>query len=212
MGASYQDWLEYVFERPQTPRGWYFDLEWGDFDATPEEVTKLVAITMRRSGADLEQFSDRQVNEGLHFIFNNACGDIVFKLIDEKVPDAVRLDAIDSLRWLYSDCLEKRCAPVLGHLDEPGATPLNSICYMLWDITPLHYKKSPEPILAVMEAALTGRNDACIEGALHGLGHSRSYAPDGRVEGIIRKFLERRKDLRPELVRYAEAACTGCIL
>ena len=132
------------------------------------------------------------------------------------MPLEARLAAVKSTRHLYADCFDQRCAPVLN--GEPGENPLNYICYMFWDVTPIaHWEDDPEramfydAILAVLEPALYSRNDACVQGALHGLGHIKAYTGD-KVPLVIGRFLEKRSDLRNELVTYARACATGHIL
>lgn len=65
-------------------------------------------------------------------------------------------------------------------------------------------------VLDVMEDALYIPNDACIESALHGLGHR--YSQDEiKVPDIIDRFLSKAKNLNPDLRIYAQSAKTGCI-
>jgi hypothetical protein len=137
--SRYQEWLHYVFDRPITPNGWYFDFEFSDFGAEKADLAQLVANTMDNCGRDLASYSDDQVNYGLNYIFNNSCSNVVFSLMDDTVPAPLRLRAIASIKSLYQDCFTPRCAHVLGHNDKPGANPLNGICYMLWDVSPLSY-------------------------------------------------------------------------
>jgi hypothetical protein len=95
--------------------------------------------------------------------------------------------------------------------------PLNSICYMWWDVLPV-YGRPDEPeqqafdetVLNVLERILGLESMACREGALHGLGHWRSYYPE-RVERTVDRFIT---SARPEgaLLEYARQARGGCIL
>lgn len=214
----YGAWLSYVFDRPTHDPAWYFDLELPEFEASSEVLVDLLTHTFRRCGADLARFTDGQVNDGLNYIFGNACSNVAFALMDGKVAPEKRKAALAAIKQLYADCFERRCAPVLGHRDEPGATPLNQICYMLWDITPLGWWEGskekeifyPE-VLAVLRYALGSRNIACIESALHGLGHLRPYRA-AEVAPIIQDFMRGKRELRPELRTYAENAAAGCIL
>jgi hypothetical protein len=64
--------------------------------------------------------------------------------------------------------------------------------------------------LGVMERCLSLTHHACLEGALHGLGHWHSIFPE-RVEQTIAGFLRERNDLRPELVQYARRAHDGAV-
>ncbi len=106
----------------------------------------------------------------------------------------------------YRDCLAPRCGPVLSHLDEPGAKPLNTFCYILWDESPLCRWKGV--VLDVMEEALSRSNPACVESALHGLNHRFHQSPS-EVATIIDRSLTRARALRPKLLSYALTASRG---
>lgn len=213
----YEDWLEFAFNRKPP---WGFDIDETLFPATSDEYVDLITTTLLRCGEDLRYFTEEEVNEGLQFIFNNSFSNIMFAFKDEAVSLDKRLLGIDSIKQLYTDCFEVRCAPVFGHQNQRG-NALNHICYMLWDVTPLSYWKNDkdgdvffDAILDVMQYALHHcKNIACLEGALHGLGHSQYQRPK-QVEGIIHGFLKDTK-LRPQnkTVRgYAISAMTGSIM
>jgi hypothetical protein len=211
----YQEWLSYVFDRPDTLDTWCFDFELPMFEANEIEQAELIANTLEHCGCDLAKFSERQVNFGLEYIFNNSCSDVVFALMNESVPMQLRLRAIGAIKTLYRDCFTSRCAPVLGHLDEPGANILNHVCYMLWDASPLSYwENRPNrevfygAVVDVLEEALTLPNPACVESALHGLGHLHSYCLE-RVEEVIGTYLRRNVFVAPGLQWYAQQAGVG---
>jgi hypothetical protein len=213
----YAEWLQFVFDRPITPNGWYFDLEEPNFAATANESAALVAHTLENCGGDLARFSNEQVYHGLNYIFSNSCSNVIFALMDELVPTALRLRAIASIETLYRDCFNPRCAPVLGHIDEPGSNPLNSICYMLWDTSPLGYwENRPNKdvfygaVVEVMAGALNLSNPACVESALHGLGHTLSSYTE-KIVGVIDSYLTRNVFASPQLKEYAQHAKSGCI-
>lgn len=216
--AQYAAWLTYVFDTPETPSGWYWYADTPPYPEDPVTVSALVHYTLVHCGRDLARFDDRQVYEGLSFIFNNSCSDTVFALTHDSIPLDTKLAVIDSVRTLYTDCFAPRCAPVLGHLDEPGGSWLNTICYMLWDVSPLGWWRNHHDatrlyaaVLAVLDFALDSPNDACVESALHGLGHLHLERPVD-VPTIIARFRQRRTTIRPELAGYAAAAATGCVL
>ena len=100
-----------------------------------------------------------------------------------------------------------RCSQHLSHLDEPGANPLNRICYMWWDL----FDVNDKILLGIMERRLRLDSVACRESALHGLGHAQMLFPQ-EVETIIDDFLARNPTTRPELKAYALNACSGYIL
>jgi hypothetical protein len=179
MHPRYIEWLKYVFDRPATSNGWYFDVEdMEPFEAEPSELVELVATTFENCAVDLASYSNEQLRYGLSYIIDNGASDVVFSLMSEQVPAAQRLRAIAALKQLYSQVLGPRCAPVLGHTNEPGGNALNYICYMLWDISPLSWwERSPDratfyqAVCDVLEHATMSPNPACVESGLHGLGH-----------------------------------------
>lgn len=218
MLQQYDAWLKHVFDRPVTNPAWYFDMHEPDFQDDSLIITELITITMLRCGTDLLAYSDGQVNQGLQYIFNNSCSNLVFDILDGDFPFEKKMDAIRSIKTLYNDCFEPRWAPVLSHIDEPGANPLNGVCYMLWDITPLSYwekrERAEEAYAAVFDVfrfALNSSNPACVESALHGLGHLHSTAPR-QTEQIVQSFIAKPHIQNDQLLSYAQQAYTGCIL
>jgi hypothetical protein len=217
MPPRYPEWLQYLFDRPVTSNGWYFDVDPPNFEAENIDLVALITHTMENGSRDLAGYSDAQVSHGLKYIINNACSDVVFSLMSDTVPVALRLRAIDSIKVLYRDCFTPRCAPVLCHNDAPGANPLNTVCYMLWDTSPLAYWDKAQSkevfyraIVGVMEAALASPNPACVESGLHGLGHIQAYYPEQVLE-VISTFQRRNIFVAPQLRAYAQQASVGCV-
>lgn len=217
MPPRYQEWLQHVFDRPLTPSGWYFDVEDVEFKAEHADIALLVAHTMENCGRDLEGYSLSQLSFGLSYIFSNSCSDVVFSLMDDTVPLSLRLRVIASIKILYRDCFASKCAPVLAHVNEPGANPLNGVCYMLWDVSPLawwenrpHRSVFYGALADVLEEALGSSNPACVESALHGLGHMLSSYIE-RVTEVITSYQRRNVFLSSQLKAYAQQASTGNI-
>lgn len=207
MPPCYQEWLRHVFDCPSPC---FFDLEDVDFKANSAEIVALVTHTLENCKIDLAGFSDAQVGDGLTFIFSNTFSDIVFALKDQAVPVENRLKVIEAIKTLYRDCFAVRCT---GHELEP----LDSICYMLWDISPIaRWERDPHretfyrAVVNVMDFALTLQNPVCIESALHGLGHTHSYYPEGVTE-VISSFLQKNPNLCPQLKSYAGQAIIGYV-
>jgi hypothetical protein len=203
----YEQWIRNLFGQPDTSQERYRDSDI-DIGASKEQKVTLIGKTFLRSGVDLTRFTDQQVCNGLNYIFNNSCSDTVYLLCQKGVAEELRIDTVRQMKHLYRDCFAKRCSPSLGHLSE-SAGPLNGCCYMLWDVSPLTSWNGV--VLEVMEDALYVPHDACIESALHGLGH-RYFDDKARVPGIIDRFLDQTKGLRPELREYARAARQGMVL
>ena len=120
------------------------------------------------------------------------------------------------MEQLYAGLFAAACTNHLGHLDagpEPAA-PLNSSCYMWWDLFPTWGGGQPDvddAILGVLARTLRIESEACREGALHGLGHWRLNYP-ARVGGTIDAWLAASPRISPELRRYAASARAGCVL
>src|SRR5215813_9059455 len=159
----YDQWLSYVFDRAHTGQG--FSLDTPPFGVNHAEIVELITYTMLNSGHDLLGFSDGQVSLGLDIIFNNSFSDYAFSIRERTLPTMPRLRAIDSIKRLYSDCFEPRCAPVLHN--ERGTNSLNHVCFMLWDVTPVSYWEGYankqlfySKVLEVLEFALESRNQA----------------------------------------------------
>ena len=119
---------------------------------------------------------------------------------------------------LFTCLFEKRARPVLSHIDELKASAINSICYMLWDVTPISSwgnKGDCEDFklaLEVLEFALYLKNPACIESALHGLGHMSSCGTNQRVYRIIDDWIKQAQTSCFEVLKYAVLAQKGRIL
>jgi len=62
-----------------------------------------------------------------------------------------------------------------------------------------------------MERILSLPSVACVESALHGLGHAHASYP-GQVEQIIDRYLARGRARAAEILAYAQAARCGCVL
>jgi len=214
MDTLYQDWLTYHFDRETDDASWHWGYSVSGFDAPPEIIATLLTRTLINSGTDLKPYSNAQVGMGLDFIFNPALSHTLADL-QASVPhfEAVR-GIIQAMKPLYADCLAPRChmqtSTIVG-----GDNSLNHFCFMLWDVTSLSYwndhprkNEGYAAIVEVMEFALTLSNIACVESALHGLGHLHAYRSQ-EIEGIIRRFLRRPHDLPDHVKRYAEAAAIG---
>ena len=164
-----------------------------------------------------DQFADSQIGQGLYYLIDNGAGAHCRFLIDGSVPIEARVACIEAMQALFARLFQPRCAPILSHLDEPGGDRLNQVCYMWWDIIPLAASskpRQPDPIheasLGVMRATLRLPNPACQENALHGLGHWARAYPEFTAAAID-AYLAADPKLRPELVRYAQAARAGCV-
>jgi hypothetical protein len=144
----------------------------------------------------------------------------MFALSDQAIPWPDRRTCFDAMIPLYRDLMAPVYGNDLAHNDVGDGDPErpNYACYMWWDIIPLYgglgmYSGIIDPIndavLHVCSEVLKLNSEACLESALHGLGHWHLYIPD-RTQPIVRNFLK-RTDLSPALRSYAERAAEGAV-
>lgn len=210
---TYENWLNCVFGRSVNQRFSPSKIDNLDADTT----FKFFYRTLVHSGSKLLRFSDKQVNNGLYLMFSSSAN-IVYALKEPCVSAQNRTAAIRAIKILYTNCFEKRARSVLIYLDKPGASPINSICYMLWHITPINTWGNKgdceyfDLCLEVLEFALYLKNLACIESALHGLGHMGSFGTNRRIYTIIDNWIRFPPISYPQLLQYAVLAQRGYIL
>jgi len=218
---TFEGWLAYVFDHP-VPIGqeqawnWDMDRDWWQEDAT--EAIQFLTRAFENAAVTFQPYTDAQLNQGLWFLVSNACSNHMFALMDESVTWSARERCISSIHQLYEQCFARRCSLHLSHLDEPGANPLNLVCYMWWDLMPIAGKPNDparreldDAILRVMDSTLQLDSLACRESALHGLGHWQHDYPE-RVGEIIDRFSMSRPELPEKLKSYMINAYTGYVL
>jgi hypothetical protein len=215
--SSLGKWIEYVFDHPVTDPAWHWASDAPEWRESSSEVATHIAETFEQSGRLLARFSDEQLNQGFWFLVSNSCSEFMYSLVEHELPISLRLRALRSFVPLFEQVMATRCSPHLSHLDERGANPLNSACYMWWDILPIH--GCPEEplraefdadVLAVLRRLLAIAHDACRESALHGISEWSIYYP--QVADTVEEFLSRTANLRPELISYAQRARVGNVL
>lgn len=215
---TFEQWVAHMFDRPVPRKKWHL-YDYGDADEAILEPTTVLEYTtrlFRDCGSLLEPYSDSQVNQAFWHLVSDGTSDL-YCLADRSLPLDDRLDCVASIASVFEKCFLSRCTDHLGHRNEKGQ-PLNSICYMWWDIFPLygqpddeHRREIDDACLKVMELALGLPSVACQESALHGLGHWHLYYP-GHCEQIVRSFIKNSDKARPELLHYAEQASKGSVL
>jgi hypothetical protein len=207
--AFYAELLEFGFNRPGNLNSWVWDKDLTEPTAPPAIVTAAITRLCENSGEDLKSFTDLQVAGGLEYIFNNSFSDYSFDLLRTDLPGGLRHAFFQSLHTLFERCFAVRCDAILCHGKQEGPdNPLNSVCYMFWDVSPL--SKGGHDALSVMENSLYLKNPACVESGLHGLGHE-AHNNETRVQSIIDKFLRSHPKIPAELHEYALTARTGYI-
>jgi len=209
-------WVAMIFDHPVSDPAWYWEIDAPCWEGSPAEVALLIAETFERSGELLAPYSDAQLNQGLWHLIQNASAEYAYVFTDPEIPFPLRVRTLRSFVPLFEQAMAARCSPHLAHLDEREANPLNSVCYMWWDVIPIHgmpedpgRRDFDQEVLAVFQCLLAIPHDACRESALHGLGH---WAFSYSVAPIIDAFLAQTPGLRPELAAYARKARDGDVL
>lgn len=215
---TFEEWVVWVFDHPVTDPAWHWEYEGEQWDNDSTNVVSYMTRLFEDPVQYLKGYSDEQLNQGFWFMVSSDCSNHVFALLDENVSRTARCRCIRSIVTLFERLFAQRCSPHPSHLDEPGVNPLNSVCYMWWDL--LRFLGEPDnpsrtetdrEFLEVMRRTLELPHDACRESALHGLGHWQMYYPKV-VENIIDGFLARNPSIRLELRAYAMDARRGGIL
>lgn len=214
---SLAKWIAYVFDHAVTDPAWHWAPDAPQWDGSPGQVATHITESFEDPGRLLARFSDEQLNQGLWFLVSSSCSEFMYALIDSGIPSASRLRALRSFVPLFEQVMAPRCSAHLSHLDEQGANPLNGVCYMWWDILPIHGRPE-EPartdfdaeVLQVLRRLLAIPHDACRESALHGISEWSIYYP--QVSEIGDDFLASTPNLRPELSSYALRAKVGNVL
>ncbi len=221
MTTIYQRQLDYIFNRPTDEPEWYWqdDEKEYPFDENEANVCTFFEHLFLNPKIDLAIYNDEQIGLGLNFIFNNACSNLCYDFKMEDVVFEKKIDILKGIENLFEHIFNPRCEKICSAGSQRALSKLNYICYMFWDITPLRiwtgldqneteiYNKT---IANIMKTTLQLTNPACVESALHGLGHLALNYPKISVP-IIDKYLANKKNKNQSLINYAKAARTGII-
>lgn len=157
----------------------------------------------------LDRFSLQQIGRGLWQDWR--------PYLDINLPRDLRNRAWEAASVLFRDVFSPFVSDHLAHLNEVG-TGLNGACYMWWDVSCCSPESSRteaidmEYFLSITRECLFSERQAIQESAIHGLGEC---IPWGGVfqpaQDMLDEFIASGRSVRPELIRYAEEARTGCI-
>ena len=170
---SFEEWVTYHFDPEAAETEWYNDYDqWWDESANflvkeLEFTTRLFENPVRA----LATYSDTKVGQGLWDLTSPVIHDQLRVIGDETINWDDRKRCLKATFNVYNQLFTGRCSQHLSHLAEPGANPVNSICYMWWDRDSF-YPRPDEPefakidgvILDVLANTLSINHDACREG------------------------------------------------
>ncbi|MEQ1648030.1 MAG: hypothetical protein ABL898_05530 [Hyphomicrobiaceae bacterium] len=216
----YDEWFHFCFGRFENAdpaaNEWELIGEC-EFDADNTTLLNLFEATMSRSGTDLVSVSPKALAMGLRVMFYAEPTTICDRLCRAMDLNASRTSAITSIARLYLDCIETRDLPF--YQDDlstaPEHYPFAGHVFMLWDMSPLHYRSSSHVRALLLEtlgdALMECRTEGCQQSLLHGLAHFCDFGHSRRVHAIVDGFLKWRTDLSFVVRDYAERAATGHI-
>lgn len=219
MDETFEGWIAHCFDHPVQQPAWHFDVDAPVWSAPAATTLAYLTRLFTHPSALLEPYSDAQINQGLWYIGFAGNSDFVFALLDRTILLADRVACVASMTHLYDALFAPRCSATLARAPDAkrAENPLNSACYMWWDILPLFpcpgdpdRARLDAAAIAVMRGALGLNSIACQESALHGLGHWALGYPS-EVESTISAFLA-KPDLHPQLRDYAHEARAGDVL
>ena len=214
--ATFEHWLDETFGRAVAgetyPQFVHREVEeWPDPVPDARALEYLTRL-FENPEESLRYFSDRQIAAGL---WELGPGD-AHCVYNRDIPIAARERLVGSVVIFFRDFFDKRCLPRLSHAASEHISPLNTACYMWWEMITWGWAKDDPDAgritakdLEVMEAVLRLPNPACKEAALHGLGHM--VRQSDRAFAIIDGFIEGPSGPDPALLDYARAARSGCI-
>jgi hypothetical protein len=233
---TFEEWIPLVFEHPARQQVWYWidDADQWDLSECAATTVKHLHRLFSDPEALVSRYNRDDIGRGLWDLASSSGTNLPVVLLDSAVPIVQRVACIHCIADLYSKLFASICDPYLSHLRLPGYHPAsneaNGICYMWWDVITLfgrtrHPDVSKEDdvqahwednvaieraCLVAMERTLEVEHTACIEGALHGLGHWAHGYPEVVVP-TINGFIASNRDLDDDLRTYALAARDGCV-
>jgi hypothetical protein len=222
---TFEQWIQCLFEHsikdPIYNPNVDLDSDWDGCEIDSKKEVEYIGRLFTSPMESLEGYTDTQIGKGL-WILINEIEPYMYELFNEDIPVQMRVQVVKSMNNVFEQLFAPRCSDYLNHLirakEENHQNPLNSTCYMWWDIIPLYGKSGDSSrelldshCVGVMEHVLHLDSIACQESALHGLGHWKHVYPK-RVNKIIDDFIEREKCIDDRLRQYALDARSGHVL
>jgi hypothetical protein len=207
MEISYEDWKLDLLTYDDS---WIANCDTTIWELSGELTYMYVTRFFSEGKNLLNDINPEELNRILWLLIH----DVLNVIPEEYPPLSVWKDYFAATKILFRDIFNCYCAPVLGHKDEQPTTPLNSSCYMWWDIVPVWHPDKQiltqiqQLCLETIIYCLKLDNLACKESALHGLGHW--YTIDSHVVKVI---IQNNYSFIPDqLQNYSQSAICGCVL
>ena len=210
---TYQEFLNFLFERELSAPGWYFAEDFIEPDITGGEFIKFFNYLFEDIQKIYIRYNEPSFCLGINYVINNFCGDLCYYLLDESILETDRLSSIASMFNIFDKVFQEKCVFMNEKEYKSSSVPTYQwLCYMWWDIFPRHgvpfkqaLKLTDETILKTIEKILLLDNLACKESALHGLGHWCSAYPE-----VIERIISANRSKIPDsLTNLADKALLG---
>jgi hypothetical protein len=145
--ATFDGWVRWVFDHPVADHEWYWDdKEWPDANnewpyksgiALPAAASVLQHMTQLFESPTrlIGEYSLAQLNQGLWFIASGMWRPMT-TIADADLPLADRQRCVRSFESLYRLLFAAHCDDRLSHGVSETSNPLNTVCYMWWDLLP----------------------------------------------------------------------------
>jgi hypothetical protein len=206
---GFDAWLDFVFAHDDP--AWHTRLSADYWTGPPEKTVEYLTSLFESPQVLIDRYAEPRIAAGLDFLVReHMVATLEPSVTWEQVERCLRATVP-----VFEQLFAKRCRPELSQGRGTEVSPLNATCYMWWDQFPT-WGRPQDPaqgtydrlVLQVLERLLALENEACLESALHGLGHWHLSYPvvAGR---IVEGFLAASRPLSAALVDYARAAREG---
>jgi hypothetical protein len=141
MNATFEQWLEFVFNNPVREHEWYWDEDfaprWEALELTNTLIVQYMTRLFLEPGV-LKSYSLDQVNQGLWFLISESspgCSSEALLRHEEALVD--RVACIHAMSSFFRNFI---LAVTPGHFDPNGPTiGVDGTAYMWWDIFPMRF-------------------------------------------------------------------------
>src|SRR5215212_3577457 len=99
---GFDECIAHCFDRPVTDPEWFWDETAIGWMAPSLLTVDYLTHTFEKAAKVLLRFSDAQVAQGLNYIYNPICSNIMMSLFEEEVPRATTVRCIGSIYSLFA--------------------------------------------------------------------------------------------------------------
>ena len=162
MGATFEQWLEFVFNKPVRERELYwdedFDSQWEALELTDALTVQYMTQLFLEPGV-LKPYSLDQVEQGLWFLLGESSPGCSSKTLLRR--EAALLDRVACIHAMSNFFRNFILAVTPGHFDPKAPTiGLTGAAYMWWDIFPMRFylrshlpgPTGPAAVLSIVES------------------------------------------------------------